>query len=207
MATHPKAVQSAMYRDDPIALALDYTHFYRLLEHFKPDFRRILVLGGGGYSFPKFALAHYPQAHLEVVEIDPEITALARQFFALRDDPRLSLVHQDARSFLNTADASYDAILGDTFSSHYALPFHLSTIEAVGRIHDALVADGVALVNLLGAIEGRDGRFLRAEYATFKAIFPRVYLFLVTAPDEPQRWQNVMLVALKSTLRAQLQEH
>jgi spermidine synthase len=204
MATHPRAVQSAMYEDDPIALAVDYTHYYRLLEHFKPDFRRILVLGGGGYSFPKFALAHYPRAHIEVVEIDPEITALARQFFALQDDPRLSLIHQDARSFLNAAEAGYDAILGDTFSSHYALPFHLTTIEAVGRIHDALGADGIALVNLLGALEGRDGRFLRAEYATFKAVFPWVYLFMVASPDEPQRWQNVMLLALKSTTKPSL---
>jgi len=199
MATHPKAVQSAMYPDDPIALAVDYTQYYQLFAHFKPDFKRVLMIGGGGYSFPKFALSRYPGIHIDVMEIDPEVTALAGKFFALRDDSRLSIFHEDARSFLNAQGKKYDVILGDAFSSHYSIPFHLSTVEAVQRMHDALVDDGVALVNILAAIDGKDGRFLRAEYATFKTVFSQVYLFPVADPRDSQKWQNVMLVALKAT--------
>jgi spermidine synthase len=198
MATHPKAVQSAMYVDDPVELAVDYTVFYQLATHFKPDFKTLLMLGGGGYSFPKFALAHYPEVQIDVVEIDPEVTALARRFFALSDNPRLTITHRDARSFLNDRSKTYDVILGDTFSSHYSTPFHLSTIEAVQRIYEALADDGVALINILGTIDGKTGRFLRAEHATFKAVFPRVYLFPVADPHDSQRWQNIMLVAPKS---------
>ncbi len=198
MATHPKAVQSAMYPDDPVELAIDYTRYYQLIEVFKPDFKRILMLGGGGYSFPKFALSHYPEARIDVVEIDPEVTALAGRFFALRDDSRLSIFHEDARSFLNAQGKKYDVVLGDTFTSHYSIPFHLSTVEAVRRMHDALVDDGVALVNILASIDGKDGRFLRAEYATFKTVFSQVYLFPVADPHDSWRWQNVMLVALKA---------
>jgi spermidine synthase len=198
MATHPKAVQSAMYLADPVALAVPYTQFYQLAAHFKPEMKSLLMLGGGGYSFPKFALAHYPELRLEVVEIDPEVTALAKTFFALPDNPRLLVHHQDARVFLNTTGKQYDVILGDTFGSHYTIPFHLSTIEAVRRIHDALADDGVAVVNLIAAIEGKAGRFLRAEIATFKAVFPRICLFPVADPRDPRRWQNIMLVALKS---------
>lgn len=198
MATHPKAVQSAMVLADPVALAVPYTQFYQLAAHFKPDLKSLLMLGGGGYSFPKFALAHYPEVRLEVVEIDPEVTALAKRFFALQDDPRLLVHHQDARSFLNAAGKQYDIILGDTFGSHYAIPFHLSTIEAVRRIHDALADDGVAVVNIISALDGEAGRFLRAEVATFKAVFPQIYLFPVADPRDPRRWQNIMLVALKS---------
>jgi spermidine synthase len=198
MATHPKAVQSAMVLADPIALAVPYTQFYQLAAHFKPDMKSLLMLGGGGYSFPKFALAHYPEVRMEVVEIDPEVTALAKRFFALQDDPRLLVHHQDARNFLNATDKQYDVVLGDTFGSHYSIPFHLSTIEAVRRIDHVLVDDGVALVNLIAAIDGDAGRFLRAEVATFKAVFPRVYLFPVADPLDSRRWQNIMLVALKS---------
>ena len=198
MATHPKGVQSAMYLADPVKLAVDYAQFYQLATHFKPDMKELLMLGGGGYSFPKFALAHYPEVHMDVVEIDPEVTALARRFFALQEDPRLAIFHQDARTFLNAPGKQYDVIFGDTFGSHYSIPFHLSTIEAVQRMHDALVDDGVALVNILAAIDGESGRFLRAEYATFKAVFPRVYLFPVADPHDGQRWQNIMLVALKA---------
>jgi spermidine synthase len=198
MATHPKAVQSAMVLADPVALAVPYTQFYQLAAHFKPDMKSLLMLGGGGYSFPKFALAHYPEVRMEVVEIDPEVTALAKRFFALQDNPRLQIFHQDARSFLNAAGQQYDVILGDTFGSHYSIPFHLSTIEAVRRIYHALVDDGVALVNIISAIDGVPGRFLRAEVASFKAVFPQVYLFPVADPRDRGRWQNIMLLALKS---------
>ena len=74
MVTGPQGRQSAMYLDNPIELALPYTHFYRLLEYYRPNARRMLVLGGGGYSFPKYALANYPDIHIDVVELDPGIT-------------------------------------------------------------------------------------------------------------------------------------
>jgi hypothetical protein len=53
MVTGPNAKQSAMYLDTPSALALPYTRYFRLVEHFVPEMRRLLVLGGGGFSFPK----------------------------------------------------------------------------------------------------------------------------------------------------------
>ena len=32
---------------------------------------RVLVMGGGGYSLPKYLAAYVPEAHVDVVEIDP----------------------------------------------------------------------------------------------------------------------------------------
>jgi spermidine synthase len=199
MVTGPKAQQSAMYLDDPVELALPYTKFYNLASHFKPDMKRVLMLGGGGFSFPKYMLSHYPDIKIDVVEIDPQVTMLATKFFDLRRDRRLSIMHQDARTFLNRTGQMYDVILGDTFNSDYAVPFHVSTVETVRRIHDRLADDGVVVVNVLAAIEGDKGRFLRAEYATFKAVFPQVYLYPVSHPASGMIWQNVMLVALKSS--------
>jgi spermidine synthase len=204
MVTGPKAQQSAMYLDDPVDLALPYTKFYNLASHFKPDMKRVLMLGGGGYSFPKYMSKHYSDVHIDVVEIDPQVTMLARKFFHLRDDQTLSIVHQDARTFLNRTEQTYDVILGDTFNSHYAVPFHVSTVETVRRIYDRLADDGVVVVNILASIEGDKGRFLRAEYATFKAVFPQVYLYPVSYPTSGMSWQNVMLVALKSSRPAPL---
>lgn len=198
MVTNPHGRQSAMYVDDPIELALEYTKFYQLAGHFKPNMKKTLMLGGGGYSFPKYAMSHYPELEMDVVEIDPEVTGLARRFFEFKDHPRLTVFHEDARTFLNNSRARYDVIFGDTFTSHYSIPFHLSTIEFVRMLHDSLVDDGVVLANVLCAIEGDAGRFMRAEYATFKAVFPQVYLFPVRSADDGARRQNIMLVALKS---------
>jgi len=201
MVTGPQGRQSAMFLDNDIELACEYTKFYKLASHFKPAMKKVLMLGGGGYSFPKYALGRYPDVQMDVVEIDPEVTALASKYFALQENPRLRIFHEDARTFLNTRIVKYDVILGDIFNSCYAIPFHLSTIETVERFHKLLADDGVVLMNVLCSIEGDTGRFLRAEYATFKMVFPQVYLFPVAAPGDGARWQNVMLVALKSKVK------
>jgi hypothetical protein len=39
---------------------------------------------------------------------------------------------------------------------------------------------------------------LRAEYLTYKKIFPQVLVFLVSDKFNPEKTQNIMLVALKS---------
>lgn len=198
MVTNPKGIQSAMYLDEPLDLALHYTRFYKLALHFKPGATRMLMLGGGGYSVPRHMLSRHPNLRMEVVELDPGVTDLARRLFALDDDPRLAIRHEDARTFLNRDHAHYDVILVDAFNSHYSIPFHLTTLEAVKRLYGMLPHDGAVMMNLLSSIEGKGGRFLRALHATFRQVFPQVYLLPVANPADGNEWQNIMLVALRS---------
>ena len=184
-----------MYLDNVTELALPYTRFYRLAEHFRPGMRRMLVLGGGGYSFPKYALAHYPDVEIDVVELDPGITALAKSHFGLVENARLNIVEEDARTFLQKSGSKYDVILCDVFTSHYSIPFHLTTVEAIALMRSALAPNGVVLVNLLAAPEGDSGRFYRALHATFRTAFSSVQTFAVADPADRQRWQNLILAA------------
>ncbi len=204
MATGPHAKQSAMYLDDPSALALPYTRYFRLVEHFVPELRRLLVLGGGGFSFPKYALANYPNASVDVVELDSGITALARDYFELKDHPRQVIIAEDARTFLNRNRKAYDAILCDTFNSHYAIPFHLATVEAAQRMKTALSPNGVVLVNLLSSPDGECSRFFHAMVGTYTAVFPRVLAFAVGNPQDPSCWQNIILAAFAASEEARL---
>ncbi|NLI83414.1 MAG: fused MFS/spermidine synthase [Deltaproteobacteria bacterium] len=199
MTTNPRAMQSAMYLDDPLELALDYTRFYRMATHFVSRLHNALVLGGGGYSFPKYLLHNFPSVSVHVVELDPQVTDLARRFFHLADTPGLRIHHEDARTFLNRNQEQFDVIFVDLFTSHYAVPFHCATVEAVKKCYEALADGGAVMANMLSALEGKDGRFLQAAFSTFAAVFPQVYLFPVSDPVDPAEWQNVMLVALKST--------
>lgn len=198
MVTGPQGRQSAMYIDDPVELALPYTRFYRLLEYYRPQARRMLVLGGGGYSFPKYALAHYPDMDIDVVEIDPGITQLARRHFELTDHPRLRIIEEDARTFLRTVKQPYDVILCDVFNSHYSIPFHLVTVEAVRLLRSALHPDGVILVNLLASPEGGASRFYKTLRSTFALEFPMVQTFAVVDPAAGHLWQNILLTAGRS---------
>src|SRR3989339_515574 len=161
---------SAMFIDDG-ELVFEYTKYYNLIEHFNPSFKKSLVIGGAAFSYPKYYLKAYPEASMDVVEIDPKLTEFAKTYFYLQENPRLNIYHEDGRTFLNKTSKKYD-ILND---------------------------GGVVILNIISSIGGISGQFLRAEYATYKQIFPQVYLFPVNNQLAVNNVQNIILVALKSS--------
>ena len=106
--------------------------------------------------------------------------------------------HEDGRTFLNKNKKKYDVIFGDAFRSFYAVPYNLTTREAVGALSNSLTDKGIVIVNLVSALQGDKSLFLQAEYATFKKVFPQVYLAPVADKSNGQLVQNIMLIALKS---------
>lgn len=204
LATDPYSVQSAKYLDGD-DLALEYTRFYHLLRHYRPDFQTALMIGGAGYSFPKDYIKSYPNAEIDVVEIDPQITQIARRFFELKDDPRMKIIHEDGRVYLNRAESGkYDAVLMDAFGSLLSVPQHLTTVEAVGQIHRVLKDDGVAIFNLGSAIKGPASYFFQAEFATYRKVFPQVLVFKVRKEEPDEKLQNLIFVACKSECRSEV---
>lgn len=187
---------SAMYLNSD-ELVYDYCKFYDLVTYFHPEFKKTLILGGAGYSYPKHFLEKYEDATIDVVEIDPGVTQLAREHFRLKSDSRMDIIHQDGRVFLNRTDNKYDVIFGDAFGSKQSVPYQLTTKEAVQKQYDILNEEGVVFLNLISSIKGSKGEFLRAEYWTFKSVFPQVYIFPVQNKNGYDV-QNIILVALKS---------
>jgi spermidine synthase len=198
LLTDPYGVQAAMFTDGTDDLVLDYAKFYRLFSYFVPNPTSALMIGGCAYTFPRDFIKNYPDAKMDVVEIDPGMTAIARKYFNLNDEKNLAIYHQDARIYLNENKKKYDVIFGDAFNSAPAIPFQLTTKEAVIKEYNALNDDGVIMVNIISAIEGKKGKFARAEYATYKKVFPQVFLFAVQNINDDSEAQNIMLVALKS---------
>lgn len=205
LKTDPFVIQSARFLDgDPAEPVFEYAKFYRLGDHFQPEPKRALVLGGAGYTAPRNFLNRHPSSTVDVVEIDPGLTQLARQYFALNSDKRLTIYHEDARPFLNRTAGGYDLILPDAYHSVYSIPYQLVTREAVQAMQKALTADGIVLANLITALTGEKSQFIRAAYATYADVFPHVFVFKIH-PDRPAtEVQNILLVALKSTNRPAL---
>jgi len=195
---------SAMFTDNDDGLAFEVLKYYKLIEHFNPGFKNSLMIGGSGYAFPKYYLRNYPDAKIDVVEIDPGLTELAKLHFNLTDDPRLSVFHEDGRTFLNRCDKKYDAVLMDAYKSMITIPYQLTTKEAVQKIYDVLTENGAVYANIISSLNPDNNFFLRSELATYKSIFPQVYLFAVQYPnpteEEKDYFQNFMLVGLKSTV-------
>lgn len=198
LATDAQTTQSAIFLDRDNDLVLDYTKYYRLARHFVPDMRRALLIGGGAYTYPRDFLKRFPAAEMDVVEIDPGLTDLARTYFNLQEYPRLRIFYEDGRTFLNRTRTTYNAVFIDAFKS-LSPPFELTTRETVQSLYRLLDENGAVLMNVISAIQSDKGMFLRALYATYRSVFPQVYLFPVKSPKDGMRAQNIIIVALKSS--------
>jgi spermidine synthase len=188
---------SSMFTDKDDDLALEYLKYFRLARHFRPAARRHLLLGGGAFTYATDFFRRNPDGLLDVVELDPEFVNIAKRYFSLTQNPGLSIVTTDARVFLNQTARKYDAIYIDVFGSATFIPFHMTTQEAARSIHDTLGPEGIVLMNILSPVEGPRARFLRAEVATYRTVFPRVELFQVFSRRTDQL-QNVILAAFKT---------
>lgn len=199
MATDPGYSHSGMRVDAPDDLYFDYTRYYALGPRFVPGARRLLMLGGGGYSVPKWLLSGKSgladDLSLTVVELDPAMTESARRWFGLRDDPRLTIRHEDARSFLNRQDTAFDLVFVDVFNSHYSVPFQMGTVEAARALRRAVAPGGALAMNVISAVEGPDGRLFRGIWHAFAQAFAEVRVYCVGSLTHPERVQNLMLVA------------
>lgn len=198
IATDPFFAQSSMYLDDGSPV-FEYVKYFDLIDHYKPDHKNTLMIGGAGYTIPREYLRKNPEARMDVVEIDPAMTELARRYFNLKDDPRMTIFHEDGRVFLNRSEADkYDAVFVDAFGTLFSIPYQLTTVEAIRHIHRVLKDDGIVIVNIGSALTGPAAKFLQAEYATYKSIFPTVHLFKVRPERQDDELQNVVLIAVRT---------
>jgi spermidine synthase len=208
-------LHSQMYIDYPNDLALLYTQFFPLGLVFNPDAKSILFVGGGGFSGPKYFLEAYPGIErVDVVEIDPVVIDVAKQYFGVDDsNSKLNIYNDDGRRFLlgnNGVDQEYDIIVLDAYSKNY-VPFHLMTDEYFQLLNDHLTEDGVIVSNHIGPIgQGitssdwgfaayEKSRLWRAAYKTMAEVFPSMYVF-PTRLNADGSVQNIILVASKDEI-------
>jgi spermidine synthase len=184
--------QSARDLTAPLRTVFPYTDYLHLPILFDQGFRRVLFVGMGGGITPSRFHHDYPQATIEVVEIDPAVVATARRRFALPSDARLGVHVMDGRLWLRHASARYDIIILDAYLID-TIPFHLATREFYQEAAARVNPGGVVASNIIGAVRGPESRFFRAIYKTFQAVFPHVYVFPVGG-GAPESLRNIILV-------------
>lgn len=196
---------SGMFLDSD-ELVFKYSEYFRLDNVFGKNIKKAAIFGGAAYSIPKDFVKRNEEGEIDVVEIDPRTTEIAREYFRLGESERtgrINIYHQDARIFLNDAEKTktnkYDAVYNDAFSSMCSTPFHLTTEEAIEKTYNILDDDGIYIINLISAISGSKSEFFRAEYKTIKQKFQNVYVFPVLAQNETsaENVQNIVIIATK----------
>lgn len=188
--------QSGMYINDPYRSRFEYTDYFQLGMALRPDAKRVLFIGLGGGSAPKSFWRDYPGLEIDVAEIDPAVIDVARKFFGLPDDPRLSLHARDGRLFIDSSSEKYDLIVLDAYYAD-AVPFHLSTQEFFAKARKRLNRGGLIVINAIGALEGHNSRFFRSVYGTVGTSFPTRYVFPVGWKNDPnpKSMRNIILIA------------
>lgn len=138
----------------------------------QPDVRT-LFLGGGGYILPHWVEKHFPEAQVDVVEIDPVVTQVALREM-VPDAKRIRTYNQDARMQLMQLppEQKYDVIFGDVFND-LSVPYHLTTKEFAQLVRQRLNENGLYVLNVVD--EKPNGRFLGAMTRTMEEVFPYVY--------------------------------
>lgn len=205
--------QHAAYMPNaPTEHVFPYTKYYRLSDAFRPQASRALMLGGGGFTIMHEFLRRHPHASVDIVEIDPEVTKVARQYFGPIDENAVRIVHEDARMFLNRGGPQgaatsmrgmYHVVYGDAFGSDYVIPFHLATVEAAQAIANMLDDQGVYVLNLIASDNGRERRLLDAQVHTLRQVFPQVMAFRVPPRTDVRTTgplMNIIVVASKRSV-------
>jgi predicted membrane-bound spermidine synthase len=197
-------IHSCLDPNDPSYL--HYTH-----EHIQMEFLRgarsqtpaprVLVVGGGGYTFPRYALEQVPETQMDVVEIDPGVTRVAKEVLGLKDYPGLSIHHMDGRQYISerVPRGTYDLIVQDAVND-LSVPSHLLTKEYNDAVKATLKPNGVYLLTVIDSIG--HGKIWKAAMNTLALTYPAENIALLT-PDkfDPSRCllTHARLLALRES--------
>ncbi len=181
------ARQSVVKPGDPDHLELPYARFAFTGLALCEGPRRILVVGLGGGTLPGFLRKHYPDAAIDVVEIDPDVVDVAKMFFGFREDELMRVQVGDGRQFIeNIRQPSYDVIFLDAFGSH-SLPPHLTTQEFLQAVRRALMPSGVAVGNIW---KRSQNPLYDAMVRTYEEVFDELFILNIAGDV------NMILLAL-----------
>jgi spermidine synthase len=165
--------QSKVSVGDPYTLQFPYTKAAFVVPAFldnKPH--KILLIGLGGGSIPTAMARCYPDAEIDIVDIDEDVVAAAKKYFFFKLSSNMNVTVMDGRRFLRRSEEKYDVIFLDAYDD-MAIPFHLTTREFFEIVKGRLRDGGVVASNIWGP---NTDEFYLSEVRTYQDVFSKVYL-------------------------------
>jgi spermidine synthase len=182
---------------DPLDLQLEYT---RLIAAMIDGCRepgvpvRILHLGAGALTVPRYVAATRPGSVQHVVELHRELLEFVLDALPLDDDVELTVEYDDGRAAVERAARTaggYDLAIVDVFSGSVS-PRHMSTVEFFTELVQLLAPEGVIIVNTLAT----SGLGMSREVgATLPSILPEVVALASPAVVADASLGNVVFAA------------
>jgi spermidine synthase len=194
------APQSYVALDDPEYLHFEYVRrLGKVVDAAGPSGAplRVLHLGGGGLTLPRYIAATRPGSRQRVAEHDAALTGLVRRVIPLprRADVRVRAI--DARAAVETyGDASFDLVIADVYHDTQ-MPRTLASVEFAGHVRRILRDVGVFAANVADL---PPASFTKAYVATLRAVFGSVCLIASTPMLRGKRHGNAIAVASAAPL-------
>jgi spermidine synthase len=120
-----------------------YLTYIPLLVSFLDDITKInncLMIGLGGGQIPMYVNKKFPNAIIDVVEIDPNVIEVSK-LSGFNHTDKLTIHLQDGSLFINNSTSLYDAIIMDLDDAKSFESFNFSNIKKI------LTNDGVLAIN------------------------------------------------------------
>ena len=179
-------VQSSMKLEDPFELVLSYTRAMMAFLLFRPRPEHVLMIGLGGGSLPKFVHKHLTDTRTTVIESEPKVIAIARQYFHVPpDDERLVVTEAEGGAWVAAHPNSCDVMMVDGYDRNEQVP-ELCSEDFYANACAALSDEGVLVVNLWSSDSRFDAYLQRIE---------NVFDAVVCVPAE--RRGNVAVLAFR----------
>ncbi|MDX1490175.1 MAG: fused MFS/spermidine synthase [Pseudohongiellaceae bacterium] len=139
-----------------------------------PDPKNILIVGLGGGTVPKALNELYPEAQIDVLEIDQAVVNVARDYFNFVESDKMRVDVVDGRVFIKRAGIQgkkYDFIMLDAFTGEY-IPEHMLTQEFLEEVKAIMTPDAVLVANTFTT-----SNLYAHESETYKAVFGEFFNF------------------------------
>ena len=141
------AAQSVVKVGDPDQVECKYLQVMPVALALVKEPKRVLIVGLGGGSLPSLLRKHYPRMTIDVVDIDPDVVAVAKKFFGFREDAAMHVCVEDGRRFIEKCQQPYDIIFLDAYGPEN-IPYDLATKEFLLAAHRAVGPKGVVAGNV-----------------------------------------------------------
>jgi spermidine synthase len=166
-----------------------------LLRH--PDPKDVLIIGGGEGATLREVLVHRSVRHVTMVDIDREVVELCREHLlgwhrGAFDDPRVRMIFDDGRRFIEQDDARYDVVIIDVVDMLDNGPAQaLYTRQFYELLRRRLRENGIVV------IQGLEFTFIDdkphvALARTLRTMFQEVHSYKVSVPSFLGTWGMII---------------
>lgn len=147
-----------------------------LLDKIQCDDVQLLLIGLGGGSLPMFIHNHFPRVYTTVVELDPDIVDVAKNWFGFRESERMKLIVGDGLDVLKETSEKYHVVVFDVDSKDSTKgmscpPVAFVDVETLKFVKAMLIPGGLLILNLVCRDENKKEEVIKSIHQMFPEIY------------------------------------